>query len=1155
MVTLLSFSACSPTHKDEVDELNALSYAYHYRNIDSTRILAQRALVLSADYAAGRAEAHNNLAFVAMAKMDYASARKHLAEVEQHSDNLIETLVAYVQSMRLCQRESRNKDFYSYREKANRLLRRVGEEAGELPPHERKRALYAHSEFDIVSSAYFYYLGQEETMRQCLGDMNVDELEQDTAQYLNYLYNIGSGGVIVNGTAEEISQTEFDYLVRCFMLASGSNPYPYWQANALQGISEHLQSPSLRNFLIRNNQPAIKYLNIEQVSDTLLAGNFAQTALSVFSSYGDVYQTAGAYRTLAECYWSIGEYHSAIDCLSHALYDNKAINAAPDLVASICERLCMVYSALDDKPRSDYNRNLYLDLQERTRQDRQLEARASLLDENAKILNGMIVAVVAMIVLVAVLFFVFYRMGLRGTRVHSLAVLLQPLERWRKENEQHIDDLKEKKEEINERVSLVRLHVQENKRRHLEQRAKVSLVNNITPFIDRMKHEVECLSSGTQSETQRAERYQYILELTEKINQYNAVLTSWIQMRQGTLSLHITSFSLQPLFDIVNKAKAGFALKGIELVVLPTDAVVKADRTLTLFMVNTITDNARKFTPKGGTVLLKAEETDNYIEISVTDTGYGMDEKQQQHVFDRTYTGGHGFGLVNCKGIIEKYKKVSSLFAVCDIFVKSTVGKGSVFSFRLPRGVRKALAILLLCLPVASVSAKDDGIRVHASSDNLSTVYLKNANAYADSAYFSNINGTYGKTLQFADSARYWLNRHYLSLHPGGKVLMTACPSDVMPAELVWFQDSLPTNYNIILDIRNESAVAALALHKWAFYQSNNKVYTQLYREMGADNSLPNYVLTMQISESSKTVAVILLIILLLLLPVAYYLLYYRHVLFFRFAVDKVEALNAVLLSDESNIAKLNQIERIWQKNGTRLLRGMSRRGAAEESLTTVVEKIQEALRQGVSEEQDEMDSIEMAEDGLRKDEYENGRLYVSCSVLDNTLSALKHETMYYPSRISQIVDNSHEDIDALRETVDYYKSLYTLLSAQAMEQITDYVHYDPDMQQYLLALLRKENGGKNLRITQSPKDDTYTVWLISMDALQLSEQECRELFTPLTCRIDFLLCKQIVREFGETTNLRGCGILAKRSANGSVVVEAVLPAKLQLLPSNEQKI
>ena len=156
MVAMFVFSACSPSHKGEVDELNYLSYALHYRNLDSTKVLAEKALALSEDYPAGYAEACNNLAFVAIAKMDYHTAKRWLDKVNKRSDNQIELLIADVQNMRLCQREARNKDFYSFREKAIRKLRRIGEEIDNLPLRERHRAIYAKSEFDIVAATYFY---------------------------------------------------------------------------------------------------------------------------------------------------------------------------------------------------------------------------------------------------------------------------------------------------------------------------------------------------------------------------------------------------------------------------------------------------------------------------------------------------------------------------------------------------------------------------------------------------------------------------------------------------------------------------------------------------------------------------------------------------------------------------------------------------------------------------------------------------------------------------------------------------------------------------------------------------------------------------------------------------------------------------------------
>ena len=83
----------------------------------------------------------------------------------------------------------------------------------------------------------------------------------------------------------------------------------------------------------------------------------------------------------------------------------------------------------------------------------------------------------------------------------------------------------------------------------------------------------------------------------------------------------------------------------------------------------------------------------------------------------------------------------------------------------------------------------------------------------------------------FADSCRHYLNRHYQHLRPKGQDLMLRQGDlSLMIPEIKWYQDSLAVNFNIILDIRNESAVAALALHEWQLYHYNNRIYTQLYK-------------------------------------------------------------------------------------------------------------------------------------------------------------------------------------------------------------------------------------------------------------------------------------------------------------------------------------
>ena len=57
--------------------------------------------------------------------------------------------------------------------------------------------------------------------------------------------------------------------------------------------------------------------------------------------------------------------------------------------------------------------------------------------------------------------------------------------------------------------------------------------------------------------------------------------------------------------------------------------------------------------------------------------------------------------------------------------------------------------------------------------------------------------------------------------------------------------------------------------------------------------------------------------------------------------------------------------------------------------------------------DQRQQTDIELLEDELHREQYEAAQLYVANSITDNCLSALKHETMYYPSRIQQLVETA----------------------------------------------------------------------------------------------------------------------------------------------------
>lgn len=111
-----------------------------------------------------------------------------------------------------------------------------------------------------------------------------------------------------------------------------------------------------------------------------------------------------------------------------------------------------------------------------------------------------------------------------------------------------------------------------------------------------------------------------------------------------------------------------------------------ADRNQIDIVVRNLLSNALKFTHISGNIILNSIEKENSWVISIKDTGIGMDKLIQEKIFKKntniTTFGtnnekGTGIGLSLCKEMIEKNKG--------SIWVESTLNKGSVFFFTLPK--------------------------------------------------------------------------------------------------------------------------------------------------------------------------------------------------------------------------------------------------------------------------------------------------------------------------------------------------------------------------------------------------------------------------------------------------------------------------------------
>jgi signal transduction histidine kinase len=109
------------------------------------------------------------------------------------------------------------------------------------------------------------------------------------------------------------------------------------------------------------------------------------------------------------------------------------------------------------------------------------------------------------------------------------------------------------------------------------------------------------------------------------------------------------------------------------------EARVQADPEGLRQVLDNLLSNAIKFTPRGGRVELAVRQgPQGFVALEVRDTGIGIPEDEQEHIFDRFFRGkaagrvsGSGIGLATVKQVVERHQGA--------IQCRSEIGRGSVF--------------------------------------------------------------------------------------------------------------------------------------------------------------------------------------------------------------------------------------------------------------------------------------------------------------------------------------------------------------------------------------------------------------------------------------------------------------------------------------------
>ncbi len=165
-------------------------------------------------------------------------------------------------------------------------------------------------------------------------------------------------------------------------------------------------------------------------------------------------------------------------------------------------------------------------------------------------------------------------------------------------------------------------------------------------------------------------------------------LLNLAELQQSRPNANAISFDYEELVKVTtDHYQPQFALKGISLTFykpLYKLPFIRADFKMIQEVITRLLDNGLKYTDQGGLVVSLSQQG-NEIITSIKDTGVGIPAKNLEHLFEKFYRVkssalemeyGTGISLYICKKIIESYKG--------RIWVESSEGKGSTFSFSLP---------------------------------------------------------------------------------------------------------------------------------------------------------------------------------------------------------------------------------------------------------------------------------------------------------------------------------------------------------------------------------------------------------------------------------------------------------------------------------------
>lgn len=188
------------------------------------------------------------------------------------------------------------------------------------------------------------------------------------------------------------------------------------------------------------------------------------------------------------------------------------------------------------------------------------------------------------------------------------------------------------------------------------------------------------------------ELYQeFMQDITEEIDRENQIISdllSLVKMDKAEADMSITAVNINELLELIMKRLQPIAeKKNVELVMESFRPIVAEidEVKLTLAITNLVENGIKYNKPEGGFVHVSLNADAQYFYVSVEDSGIGIPEEAQEHIYERFYRvdkshsreiGGTGLGLAITRSAVLKHRGSIRVF--------SKEGEGTTFTIRIP---------------------------------------------------------------------------------------------------------------------------------------------------------------------------------------------------------------------------------------------------------------------------------------------------------------------------------------------------------------------------------------------------------------------------------------------------------------------------------------